>query len=167
VPLPHAVEERLGLQMSKLGSVEFIENLIKMIALRQGFGDALAGGLSQAASVLGGQSASLIKHPDPYEPRLYLTTALLWALEPREPIQALHEVGYPLAKWTTGIKGTDKTHVDGAAVRAISKRFWGSEAAADFTTTEGKALAAKMIQDRQYRESSIPHRYPILTASTA
>ena len=149
------VEERLGLEMSRLGSVEFIEDLVKMIALRQGFGDALAGGLSQAASALGGQSASLIKHPDPYEPRMYLTTALLWALEPREPIQALHEVGYPLAKWTTGIKGTDKTHVDSAAVRAIAKRFWGSEAAADFTTADGKAMAARMIQDRQYVKESL------------
>jgi aldehyde:ferredoxin oxidoreductase len=141
--------------MSQLGSVEFIESLVRMIALRQGFGDALAGGLRQAASALGGQSASLIKHPDPYEPRMYLTTALLWALEPREPIQALHEVGYPLAQWTTGIKGTDKTHVDSAAVRAIAKRFWGSEAAADMTTTDGKALAAKRIQDRQYAKESL------------
>ena len=92
--------------MSKLGSVEFIEGLVKMIALRQGFGDVLARGLAQAAGALGGQAPSLIKHPDPYEPRLYLTTALLWALEPREPIQALHEIGYPLAQWTTGVKGT-------------------------------------------------------------
>jgi aldehyde:ferredoxin oxidoreductase len=76
-------------------------------------------------------------------------------MEPREPIQALHEVGYPLAKWTTGVKGTDKTHVDSEAVRAIAKRFWGSEAAADFTTTDGKAMAAKMIQDRQYAKESL------------
>jgi aldehyde:ferredoxin oxidoreductase len=149
------VEQRLGLEISKLGSIEFIESLVKMIALRQGFGDALANGLDAAANAMGGQSASLIKHPDPYEPRLYLSTALLWALEPREPIQALHEVGYPLAKWTTGIKGTEKTHVDSAAVRAIAKRFWGSEAAADFTTTDGKAMAARMIQDRQYVKESL------------
>ncbi len=87
--------------------------------------------------------------------RLYITTALLWAVEPREPIQALHEVGYPLAMWTTGVKGVAKTHVDGEAVKAIAKRFWGSEAAADFTTIDGKALAAKMIQDRQYVKESL------------
>jgi aldehyde:ferredoxin oxidoreductase len=149
------VEERLGLPMAKLGSVEFIEGLVKMIALRQGFGDVLASGLAQAAGALGGQASSLIKHPDPYEPRLYLTTALLWALEPREPIQALHEIGYPLAQWTTGVKGTDKTHVTSEVVRAIARRFWGSEAAADFTTAEGKPLAAKMIQDRQYAKESL------------
>lgn len=149
------IEDRIGMSMSKLGSVEFVENLVKMIALRQGFGDVLARGLAQAAGALGGPAPSMIQHPDPYEPRLYLTTALLWALEPREPIQALHEIGYPLAKWTTGVKGTDKTHVDSKAVRAIAKRFWGSEAAADFTTTDGKALAAKMIQDRQYAKESL------------
>jgi aldehyde:ferredoxin oxidoreductase len=150
-----AVEERLGLPMSKLGSVEFIDGLVKMIALRQGFGDVLARGLAQAAGALGGQAPSLIKHPDPYEPRLYLTTALLWAMEPREPIQALHEIGYPLAQWTTGVKGTGKTHVTSEVVRAIAKRFWGSEAAADFTTTDGKAMAARMIQDRQYAKESL------------
>ncbi len=141
--------------MSKLGSIEFIENLVKMIAMRQGFGDVLARGLAAAASDLGGQASSLIKHPDPYEPRLYLTTALLWAMEPREPIQVLHEIGYPLAQWTTGVKGLDKTHVTSEVVRAIARRFWGSEAAADFTTAEGKPLAAKMIQDRQYAKESL------------
>jgi aldehyde:ferredoxin oxidoreductase len=40
-------------------------------------------------------------------------------------------------------------------VRRISRRFWGSEAAADFTTSEGKPLAAKMIQDRQYAKESL------------
>jgi aldehyde:ferredoxin oxidoreductase len=150
-----AIEERLRLPMSQLGSVEFIDGLVKMIALRQGFGDVLARGLAQAAGALGGQAPSLIKHPDPYEPRLYLTTALLWAMEPREPIQALHEIGYPLAQWTTGVKGTDKTHVTSEVVRAIAKRFWGSEAAADFTTAEGKPLAARMIQDRQYAKESL------------
>jgi len=150
-----AVEERLGLPMSKLGSVEFIDSLVKMIALRQGFGDVLARGLAQAAGALGGQAPSLVKHPDPYEPRLYLTTALLWAVEPREPIQALHEIGYPLAQWTTGVKGTEKTHVTSEVVRAIARRFWGSEAAADFTTVDGKPLAAKMIQDRQYAKESL------------
>jgi len=150
-----AIDERLGLPMSKLGSVEFIESLVKMISLRQGFGDVLARGLAQAAGALGGQAPSLIKHPDPYEPRLYLTTALLWATEPREPIQALHEIGYPLAQWTTGVKETGKTHVTSEVVRAIAKRFWGSEAAADFTTAEGKPLAARMIQDRQYAKESL------------
>ena len=149
------VEALIGMPMSQLGSVEFIEHFVRMISLRQGFGDVLARGLAEAARTLGGPAPSLIKHPDPYEPRLYLMTALLWAVEPREPIQALHEVGYPMAMWTTGVKGVAQTHVDSQAVLGIARRFWGSEAAADFTTADGKALAAKMIQDRQYVKESL------------
>jgi aldehyde:ferredoxin oxidoreductase len=37
----------------------------------------------------------------------------------------------------------------------VAKRFWGSELAADFSTYEGKALAAKKIQDRQYVKESL------------
>ena len=149
------LETLIGMPLSQLGSVEFMEHLVRMISLRQGFGDVLAQGLAEAARSVGGPAPSMIKHPDPYEPRLYLTTALLWAVEPREPIQALHEVGYPMAMWTTGVKGVAPTHVDIEAVRGIARRFWGSEAAADFTSPDGKALAAKMIQDRQYAKESL------------
>jgi aldehyde:ferredoxin oxidoreductase len=40
-------------------------------------------------------------------------------------------------------------------VRWIGKTFWGSEEAADFSTYEGKALAAKKIQDREYAKESL------------
>ncbi|MBI3040981.1 MAG: hypothetical protein HYY80_04965, partial [Chloroflexi bacterium] len=36
-----------------------------------------------------------------------------------------------------------------------ARKFWGSELAADFSTYEGKALAAKRIQDRQYAKESL------------
>lgn len=39
--------------------------------------------------------------------------------------------------------------------RTMARKFWGSEIAADFTTYEGKALAAKMIQDRQYAKECL------------
>lgn len=149
------IERLIGMPLSRLGSVEFIENFVRMIALRQGLGDALARGLPEAASAVGGSAPMMLKHPDPYEPRLYLATAMLWAVEPREPIQCLHEIGYPMAKWTTGVKGVARTHVDSQAIRSIARRFWGSDAAADFTSYEGKALAAKMIQDRQYAKESL------------
>ena len=149
------IEGLIGMRLSQLGSVEFIEHFVRMIALRQGFGDALARGLAEAATVIGGPAPAMIKHSDPYDPRLYPTTAMLWAVEPREPIQALHEVGYPMAMWTTGVKGAAPTHVDSRAIRGIARRFWGGEAAADFTTMEGKARAARMIQDRQYAKESL------------
>ena len=40
-------------------------------------------------------------------------------------------------------------------MRAIAARFWGSEVAADFSTYEGKALAAKKIQDRSYAKECL------------
>jgi aldehyde:ferredoxin oxidoreductase len=147
--------ELIGIDMSKLGSLEFFDKFAKMIAFREGFGDVLAQGLEQAAQEIGGEAPQKIRHSDPYDPRIYLTTALIWAVEPREPIQALHEVGYPLSQWTTGVMGKHKTHVTSDVIKGIAKRFWGSEAAGDFTTIEGKALAAKMIQDRQYAKESL------------
>jgi aldehyde:ferredoxin oxidoreductase len=35
-------------------------------------------------------------------------------------------------------------------MRAIASRFWGSELAVDFSTYDGKALAAKSVQDRWF-----------------
>jgi len=40
-------------------------------------------------------------------------------------------------------------------LRNISKAFWGSEAAVDFSTHEGKALAALKVQNRQYIKESL------------
>jgi aldehyde:ferredoxin oxidoreductase len=41
-------------------------------------------------------------------------------------------------------------YVSSDVIRSISRTFLGSEAALDFSTYEGKALAAKKIQDREY-----------------
>lgn len=144
-----------GLDMSKLGSIEFAEEYIRMISLRQGFGEILALGIERAAEEIGGEAPRLINHSDPYDPRKYLTTALLFAMEPRYPHHLVHEVGYPLAQWTTGMMGRYPTHVTGEVIDRIALRFWGSKAAGDFTTTEGKALAAKMIQDRVCARESL------------
>jgi len=160
-------EEQTGLPFSKMGSIEFIEALVRMIAFRQGFGDVLAQGLERAAGQIGGEAPSLIRRPDPYEPRLYITTALLWAFEPREPIQALHEIGMPLAQWVSWVKKSKDAYVTSEVIRSIAKRFWGSEAAGDFSSYEGKALAARMIQDRQYAKECLilcDWVYPILAS---
>jgi aldehyde:ferredoxin oxidoreductase len=159
-------EESTGLPFSKIGGLEFIETLIRMISLREGFGDVLAQGLTVAAGQVGGEAPKFIRHTDPYDPRLYITTALLWAMEPREPIQQLHEVGLTLAQWVSWIKKSEDAFVSTDVIRGIARRFWGSEAAADFSTFEGKALAAKLIQDRQYVKESLivcDWVYPIMT----
>jgi len=149
-------DENTGVPISKLGSMEFIETLVRKISLREGFGDVLAQGIGNAADTLGTDAkeqldiAGYLSEPGyhPYGPRLYITNALLYAMEPRIPINQIHEVGLLLARWVAGTMGL--TYVTSDVVRAISKRFWGGELAADFSIYDGKALATKMIQDREY-----------------
>jgi len=148
-------EKDKGLDMSKLGSMEFLETYVRMISLRQGFGELLAQGVERAAASVGGDALKLISHMDPYDPRKYITSALLFALDPRNPHHLVHEVGYPLSQWTTGMMGKSKTHVTSEVIQGIARRYWGSEAAADFTNIDGKALAARMIQDRVYARESL------------
>ncbi|MDO8670424.1 MAG: aldehyde ferredoxin oxidoreductase C-terminal domain-containing protein, partial [Dehalococcoidia bacterium] len=131
---------------------------LKGIAHRQGFGDVLAHGTSRAAAIIGGKAPALItdymfSRSDQftaYGPRMFITTGIFLAMEPRHPIQQLHEVSMPLLKWLDWQKGKPHAFVSSEVLRGIARRFWGSEIAADYSTYEGKALAAKLIQDRQY-----------------
>ena len=75
-------------------------------------------------------------------------------MEPRIPIQQLHEIGLLIPGWATWAR-VNYGYLTSEVVRNVAKRFWGSELAADFSTDEGKALAAKMIQDRQYVKESL------------
>jgi aldehyde:ferredoxin oxidoreductase len=85
-----------------------------------------------------------------YDPRMYIVTGLFYAMEPRQPIQQLHEIFNPLLSWLLWTYKLEGSYASGEVIRAMAKRFWGSEEAADFSTYNGKALAAKKIQDRQY-----------------
>ena len=139
------------------------------IANRDGLGEILGLGAERAAARIGTEAVSQIRHSDPYDPRLYLSTALLWATEPREPIQQLHEVGFILGKWVTWTKDPQQSYLNSDVLKAIARTFWGSEIAGDFTTCEGKALAAKMIQERQYIKECLllcDFLYPILDIPT-
>lgn len=154
-------DESTGLPISKLGSAQFIRTLVRRIAFREGFGDLLAQGIHRAAEAIGPAAveqvglAGHLAEPGyyPYGPRLYNTNALLYAMEPRMPIQQLHEVGLLMAKWSAGTRGL--TSITSEVVRTVARKFWGGEAAGDFTTWEGKARAVKMIQERQYVEASL------------
>jgi aldehyde:ferredoxin oxidoreductase len=149
-------EEGTGLPLSKIGSQEFLEVFLRKLSLREDIGETLARGLDEVARTLlpEGQQpleyAGFLSVPgfhDPYGPRLYLTNAFVYAMEPTFAIQQLHEIGMILARWRAGTLGV--TNCSSEAIRDIARIFWGSEAAADFSTIEGKALAAKLIQDRQ------------------
>jgi aldehyde:ferredoxin oxidoreductase len=155
-------DERTGLSIMKVGSLEFIEALVRMTALREGFGDLLAQGTLKAAESLGKEAREKITHYVSkaghltlYDPRMFLAHSLMYAIEPRQPIQQLHEMSLPLYKWLDWVDGVQTAYVTSEVFRRAAKVYWGSELAADFTTYEGKALAAKKIQDRQYGRESL------------
>ncbi len=148
-------EKETGLDLSKVGSLEFIESLIRMTSLRQGFGELLALGAHGAAKKLGGRAEELFTRADPYDPRYCTVNTLLIPFETREPIQQLHEAGLVLSQWSSWAKGVPEAHIDSKVVKGIAERFWGSAEAADMTTLDGKAEAARRIQHRQLAKESM------------
>lgn len=157
-------EAETGLSLSKIGSLEMLEDLVEKIVSRQGFGDLLAQGMRRASIEKGGaaeEEGLLRTMPsgyanDAYGARVFITTALMYATEVRNPIIQLHEVSFALMRWVLWhTTGGAMSPIDNDDIRAIAKSAWGSEAAADFSTYEGKALAAFMIQNRQHAKESM------------
>ncbi len=155
-------DQNTGLPLSKFGTIEFLDTLLHKISLREGFGELLAKGVHKAAESLGGKAVSALAplvskagQENTYDARLYPNTALLHATEPRNPTPQLQEISRVIFKWLEWRRGEDGAFVSGEVARRIAARFWGSEIAADFTTFEGKALAAKMIQDREYAKECL------------
>jgi aldehyde:ferredoxin oxidoreductase len=169
-------DENTGIPLSKMGSLEFIDTLLNKLSLRDGIGDALAQGTIKAAGIVGRDSAQFIKdymidtgENEIYGPRLYITTGLLYAFEPRMPIQQLHEISIPAMGWAAREVGYMDNYLTSDVLRGIGARFWGSEIAADFSTYEAKAEAAVRIQNRQYAKEALivcDFTWPILYSPT-
>jgi aldehyde:ferredoxin oxidoreductase len=156
-------EKETGLPLSRMGSMEFIETMIKKISYQEGFGKVLGEGALRASEIVGKESREITRNmlqssgrAVAYGPKVFILSGLIYATEPRPSITELHEVCEPLTKWALWYtsKG-EKTYVSTDVLRKIGKRFWGSEKAVDFSTYEGKALASKIIQDRQYAKESL------------
>ena len=156
-------EKDTGLPLSKVGSPEFIEEITRQIAHREGFGEILGRGTVEAAAVLGPRAEEMLSlyiattggENKDYDPRVMMTTALLYALEPRRPIQQLHEVAMPLLTWMRWAEGDENVPYSSQAYRRLAEGIWGSAIAADFSTYEGKALAARKLQDRVFAKESL------------
>lgn len=155
-------DEDTGIPISKIGSLEFIETLVKKISLREGFGDILARGIVEAAHTLGGGPKEILaRFPivagqlAAYDPREYITPALFYAVEPRVPIQQLHMLSFLLPSWVKWVDKVEGVYLSSNVFRAIGRMFFGGESAVDFSTYDGKALAAKKIQDRMYALESL------------
>ncbi len=155
-------KKETGLDMADLGTREFIETLLTMIARREGFGDILADGLSRIGERLGEEALQYFPLVVPsigsgtsYSPRMYYTNAMLYATEPRMPIAALHEVSYMIARWLLHQFRPDLSPTTAKVFREATKKFWHHDKAWDFTTYEGKAEASVVIQNRTYLKDSL------------
>jgi aldehyde:ferredoxin oxidoreductase len=151
-------DEKIDIPVTKMGSLEFIETLVKKISLREGFGDVLAQGVMSAADQLGDEAKNQLDNwiyprtgaPYPYEPRKFIVTGLSFMTEPRAPMPQLHEIVFPIHLWWDWCNKIEGAYVSEEVIRALSRKFFGSEDALDFSTYTGKALAAKQLQDRVY-----------------
>jgi len=155
-------DENTGIPLSKAGSWEYMEALVTKMSLRDGFGDVLAQGIEKAADAVGNGAKELIAdyvskagHLLTYCPRTFPVHGLLYALEPRQAVNQLHEMGLALFQWINWANGLEGAYLSSDVFRKIGARFWGSELAADFSTYDGKGLAATKIQDREYAKECL------------
>lgn len=155
-------DEGTGIPISKVGSIEFIETLVRKIALREGFGDTLARGIEAAAGSVGPAAVQKLTPflaraglPSAIDARLYPMVWLPLAMEPKLPLGHTHEITRLVLRWTQWRRGEKDSYVSNEVIRRIAGRYWGSEAAGDLSGTEGMALAAKMVQDREYADDCL------------
>ncbi len=154
--------EETGLHIEEIGKLSFFDKLADMIAYRKGFGDILAEGLLRAGEKLGEKAranfsdeVSDVGSAAEYSGRAYLTNALLYAFEPRQPISMLHEVSLLLGEWVRYLNDPKSSPVTADVFRAAASKFWGHEKAWDLMTHEGKACAAAKIIDRTIVKDSL------------
>ena len=156
-------DKETGLPLSRIGSSEFIETLVRKISFREGFGDILARGTLKAADYVGKGSHKFIGPgigtragaTSDYDPRFMIVNGLIYATEPRRAIQLLHATALPIARWINWLEGYDDAFLSTEILQDIAETFWGSVDAGDFSTYAGKALAAKRIQDFGYIKESL------------
>ncbi|OGO20374.1 MAG: hypothetical protein A2144_11280 [Chloroflexi bacterium RBG_16_50_9] len=155
-------EKETGLPLSKIGTREFLEKLLHSIAYREGFGDVLAEGLVRAGEKVSAQARALFSHfvtpigfKDLFTPRTCIVNALLYSMEPRVHHNILHETGHVIGAWSANQLHPGATPMTSKLVHDIARVFWGSEAAAEVSSYEGKALAAKKVQNRTYIKESL------------
>ncbi len=156
-------DEGTGLPLSKMGSSEFIRTLVRKLSFKEDFGDILSMGISRAAEHIGNGSrkflSSWVSTPSnetqDYDPRFMPTNALIYATEPRRPIQMLHATSLPIIRWVNWVEGWRDAFLSTDMLMNIAEQFWGSREAIDFSNNTGKALAAKRIQDFGYIKESL------------
>jgi aldehyde:ferredoxin oxidoreductase len=155
-------EKETGLPLARIGTGEFLKKLIHSIAYREGFGDVLAEGLVRIGDRVSARARALfprylapIMANDFNPPRAFFANALLYPMEPRVHHNYLHEIVFVNAAWVLNQLRPGSTPVTTKVVHDIARAFWGSNEAGDFSSYEGKALAAKKILNRTYIKESL------------
>jgi aldehyde:ferredoxin oxidoreductase len=156
-------ETETGLPFSRFGSQEFLETIIHKISYRNGFGEILAQGTLRAAEKIGKGSQDLISQgiitrageTRDYDPRLILANAMIYATEPRRAIQLLHATSLPLKRWVNWLEGWKDAFLSAEVMQNLANSFWGGPESLDFSSYNGKAQAAKKIQDYGYVKESL------------
>ncbi|MGW8182033.1 MAG: aldehyde ferredoxin oxidoreductase N-terminal domain-containing protein, partial [bacterium] len=106
-------DKETGLPLTRIGGSEFIRKLTKTISYREGFGDALAQGITKVAKEIGKDShqflSSWVSTPanetGDYDPRFMPVNSVIYATEPRRPIQLLHATSLPILRWVNWVEG--------------------------------------------------------------
>jgi aldehyde:ferredoxin oxidoreductase len=155
-------ENGTGLPLAKIGTREFLEKLLYKIAHREGFGDILAEGMMRVREKVSAKARSVFPYNvapigahDDIPPRAFIAHAILYPFENRMHPITVHEMGYARMPWTMHQEDPKSSPISPEMFLKIAKLFWGSEAAADQTTYEGKAMAARNIQNRTYLRDSL------------
>ncbi len=154
-------EEETGLPLSKIGTLGFLEKLLHSITYREGLGKYLAEGLVRASEQISEKARSMlgpevlpIGETDVNLPRSTVVHALLDPMEPRMSRPMVHG-GFARSAWMANQMNPGINPITPEIFCRIAEAFWGSAAAADVSSYEGKALAAVKIQNRTYAEDSL------------
>ena len=155
-------EKETGLPLSRIGTREFLEALLHKVAYREGFGDVLAEGMMRVHGVVSTEAAALFRRSvapvgstDGVPPRAHIAHALLYPFETRMHPISVHELAYLRKPWYMNQKDPSSSNLSPEAFLEIARKFWGGEAAADMLSYEGKAVAARNIQNRTYIRDSL------------
>ncbi len=157
-------DENTGLDLSDMGSLEFVETFMEMISKREGFGRVLAEGALRASETFGEQSKKIVeafltrtgRPARTYGPKSFIISSPIHAIEQRPAITSLHEICHPLTKWAMWYMSKGKqSYVSTEVLRNIADKFWGGKEAVDFSAYAGKAKAALIIQNREYAKECL------------
>lgn len=152
----------MGLDMDKIGTLDFFNQFAWMIIRREGLGKLLADGLKRAGEMLPPEAVALFPNEvsdvgdgATYSAREYLMNGILYAFEPRQPIAMLHEISRIIGQWVQRLQYPQSSPVTAEVYRGAAKKFWGHEKAWDLNSIEGKAEAAVKTIDRTYMKDSL------------